>query len=148
MEMFRSLFLLVLRRFLNGLVMLIIVGGFGCKSQSSDQSIERDALLSIWHSKAISAKARAGAANKWIPAGTDGEVVRNLLGSPPEGWHRFHGPSLNVNGKPGPAFDFWELIYPCSDNGSVALCFNQVTNTSDFHVLFDHAFVYEASLSH
>ena len=135
---------MALRRFLNGLVMLIIVSGFGCKPQSPKQSVEREPLVSIWHSKAVSAKARADAANKWIPVGTDGEIVRNLLGTPTNGWDHFYGPSFGADGKLRGSFDIWRLIYPCSTNLSVALVFNRVTNSSDFHVLFDHALVCEA----
>ena len=145
---FRHHFMTALEQALNAVIMLIIVVNLGCKSQSSERSVEPKPLLAIWNSKNASAKVRADAANKWIPAGTDGETVRNLLGSPSTGWNHFHGPSLDAEGKPGQPFDFWELIYPCSDNRSAALVFKPVPNSSNFRVLFDHAFVYEASVRH
>jgi len=133
-----------LELFLNGVIMLIMMGSLGCKSQSSERNVESKPLLAIWNSKSASAKDRADAANKWIPAGTDGEMVRNLLGAPKGGWDHFHGPSFNADGKLIGAVDIWRLIYPYSTNLSVALVFNPVPNSSDFRVLFDHAFVYEA----
>lgn len=129
-------------------LMLLVITVFGCKSQTLKDDPANEALLMAWHSKGASAEERAQAANKWIPVGSDGELVRNLLGKPIPGWDHFHGPSLNADGKNGGSFDFWELIYPCSDNHSVALIFHSLRNSTNFHVLFDHATVCDVVTSH
>src|SRR5580693_4529732 len=91
---FRHNCIMAVERLLNAVIMLIIMSGLSCKSQSSERKIEREPLLSTWQSKNVSAKERTDAANKWIPAGTDGETVKNLLGIPSTGWNHFHGPSF------------------------------------------------------
>ena len=132
-----------LKRFLSGLVILTIVTGNGCKSQPSEQHVGRKRLLSIWHLKDASAEERAHAVNKWITAGTDGNIVVNLLGYPHDGWNHFHGQSVDEHGNPAGPFDYWTLTYPCSNNNFVTLIFNHVAKTDNFCVTFDHALVTE-----
>ncbi len=147
-EICRGHLAIALKRLFDAIVVLIIMCGMSCKSRPIDGKIERGLFLSAWQSKNITAKERVDAANKWITAGTDGETVVSLLGLPKTGWNHFHGSTVGVVGKPGPPFDFWELVYPCSNNRSVAFVFNPAPNSSEFRVLFDHAFVIEAPVSH
>jgi hypothetical protein len=94
----------------------------GCTSVLNDDSqfnqAKQDRFLLIWLSNGVSAARKADAANRLIPVGTDGEVVKKLLGVSARR-NRLHGPDIDLtHASTEKEHDFWTLEYPAS-NGEV-----------------------------
>ena len=122
-------------------ILVIIVG---CNTSSNlDSQLNRDKLFTVWRSNEMAATSKADALNKFIPLGTDGDVVRDLLGSSAK-WNRYHGPDIDIYAarqSQEEGHDFWTLEYPALSGEVIFLKFHQVSPGSGFHVQFDGAYV-------
>jgi len=101
-------------------------------------------LLSIWPSTAASAQQKVDAINKFIAAGTDGEQVKSLLGDVP--WNRYHGSTIEADGKRGLSYDYRTLEYPAGGSRYITLQFESESDFGVFRAGFDHAYLAERIL--
>ena len=109
----------------------------GCAGKALHDSISwQNHLLSVWQSPASSPQQRAAAVNKWVPPGTDGQMLMDLLGKG-RGWGHYHGPVIDTNGKSYGDRETWSLEYPVT-NGMIFLSFHTAPG-GGFHVAFYRA---------
>jgi|HubBroStandDraft_6_1064221.scaffolds.fasta_scaffold110925_1 hypothetical protein len=129
-----------MKRLTNLTAFLSVVVFVGCVSSHKQMSeSDRDKLLIIWQSKDATPEKKVAALNRFIPKGTDGEFVKQLLGSFVT-WNRYHGPTLDYYGKKKyEDHDFWTLESNITKEEFISLSFHQVPSDPSFHVLFDGA---------